>query len=215
LASYNYILYKDVKAEQDRRFKFGTSERMDGRWTHWLLEKVLRTGSPDLDRTEPRNVVLVGHSIFYDLHALARLEKGKFDFISISDVPIVDKTNLVGGVFKLKYCDKPSLAELVDWLEIDRKGMIWHNTGNDANATMKLMLTPALKKCCEADLTEQQQERTKLLEGIVRSSRATSPTDIDREEYDKSYQGKINNRFDDWVHAFEGGLGFVALDIKG
>jgi hypothetical protein len=48
LASYNYILYKDVKAEQDRHFKFGTSKRMDGRWTHWLFEKVLRTRSPDL-----------------------------------------------------------------------------------------------------------------------------------------------------------------------
>ncbi|CZR68261.1 uncharacterized protein PAC_18160 [Phialocephala subalpina] len=206
LESHNYIVRKDLKAEASRPFNFGTSQRMNRRWSGWLLEKVLRTGSPDPARTEPRNVILVGDSIFYDLHGLARTERGKLDFTSIPDVPVIDTADLAYGVFKLQPWLRPGLTELIDWLEIESKGITWHNAGNDANATMKVMLMLALRSYEKLDLKDKDEDRANMLRHIVRASSPVSPMEIDCEDYDKLKDQQVSDRMGDWVDACEGGI---------
>lgn len=75
LSNHNLILFQ-TRLKEKRQFKFGTSQRLDPRWIRWTLNKLLRTGSLDEFITEPRNIILVGHSISTDLQRLSMQHRG-------------------------------------------------------------------------------------------------------------------------------------------
>lgn len=93
--SFNFRFQAGSEAEKPTEkmvpFRFCVSHRLQRRWLSWLLDKVLRTGSPDVTKTEERKTVLVGHSIVNDLQRLRYQYRCKWDWrFRFPSIPILD-----------------------------------------------------------------------------------------------------------------------------
>ncbi|KAF8848196.1 hypothetical protein BDZ45DRAFT_777235 [Acephala macrosclerotiorum] len=213
ISNHNFILRKRW-GRDDKHFKFGTSKSLEPRWTRWILEKVLRTGSLDPTYIEPRNVVLVGHALAGDLQLLTWQPKGKFDILDFPDVPIVDTSHL-GRTFYNQKSD-PSSVKLANWLGIKRssRGFYNHNAGNDANMTLKVLLMLAVTSCGE-DVTDAQRKRMELLTKVVEASRPGRWVEVCSEDRDRLKEEHKKGRAEDWTTNFEDTFGFSNLVYEG
>ncbi|KAE8443398.1 hypothetical protein EG329_001878 [Mollisiaceae sp. DMI_Dod_QoI] len=95
IKTHNYRIWKNEKLERNRAFRFGTSQRLEKQWIRWLLQKTLRTGSPDLATTEPRNTIIVGHSLGCDLGKMSRHGKGGLNINDLPKTLVLDTATLV------------------------------------------------------------------------------------------------------------------------
>jgi hypothetical protein len=105
-----------------------------------LLQKVFLTGHPDPSHQEPRNTVLIGHSIDRDIASLEKVAGRpwstlNFPYILVFDTQLLRRDILGGPVHK-------RLERLLAKLRIPYKYL--HNGGNDSNFTLKALLALAL-----------------------------------------------------------------------
>ncbi|CZR66260.1 uncharacterized protein PAC_16161 [Phialocephala subalpina] len=147
ILSYNYITRQSKgrvqwkQAIQIRHFE--TYRRARVPW----LNKALRTGSPTPDSSsEERNVIPISHCIGTDFQSL---EKICFELDPDIKVPVIDTSYLCREVFNIE--KTPALVDLVEWLGISHEHVALHNTGNDANLTLKVLLKLGMKICSDAE----------------------------------------------------------------
>ncbi|CZR68260.1 uncharacterized protein PAC_18159 [Phialocephala subalpina] len=213
ISNHNFILRKRW-GRDDKHFKFGTSKSLEPRWTRWVLEKVLRTGSLDPDCVEPRNVILVGHALAGDLQLLTRQPKGKFDILDFPDIPIIDTSHFGRTFFDLR--SDPSLVVLANRLGIKKssRGFYNHNAGNDANMTLKVLIMFAVKSCGE-EVTDTQRERMELLTKVIETSKPGRWVEVCSEDRDRLNEEHKRTRAEDWTANFEDSFGFSNMVYEG
>ncbi|PVH78620.1 hypothetical protein DL98DRAFT_634336 [Cadophora sp. DSE1049] len=207
--SHNFRFWKNEEAEEERPFRFGRSVQIQSRWKGWLLRKIVATGSPDMSVTEPRNVILVGHSIIDEFHAFAVARKGKFRITEHPEVPIFDTQCLAH-----RFGDVRSLKEVLVELGIPHGYL--HNAGNDAHFTLKLLLMQVVNSCRDMEMSPQQHEREMLLHAIAQMDMphrkpGTRRRELALQTADSpfAYERQEENRYDDcqdgvsWVHCLD------------
>ena len=97
---------------------------------HLLLQKTFRTGHPDLTRQEPRNTILVGHSLGGDIVSLQKVTERAwsiqgFPYIPGFDTQLLQRAMLGGPPHR-------SLEKLLIKLRVPYKSL--HSGGNDSNS---------------------------------------------------------------------------------
>lgn len=209
IESHNFRFWKNEEAEEEKPFRFGRSVQIQSRWKGWLLKKIVETGSPDMSVTEPRNVILVGHSIIDEIHAFAVARKGKFRITEHPDIPIFDTQ-----CFAHKVGDVRSLKDVLIELEIPFGYL--HNAGNDAHFTLKLLFMQVVNSCQDMKLSTEQKERRMLLQAIAKMDMPLRKPGTRRRELALqtadspfAYERQEENWYDDcddgvsWVHCLD------------
>lgn len=170
VSTYNYRIWTDKKAEMQHPFRFGTSKRLEKRWMGWLIEKCLKTGSPDLTKTEPRTTVLVGHNLRSDFEVLGRTKRGgRFVIQNFPKQLILDTAFLRGQEYRgPRQTFTRTLKDTCTEFGIETTKSTLHCAGNDSNLTMKALLIVAVQSCTAEELNPAQQERRDFLEAIAR-----------------------------------------------
>jgi DNA polymerase III subunit epsilon-like, C-terminal domain len=72
-STFNYQLQRHERAEFERPFQFGASQMIDAGDIYSLLQKIFRTGHPDHSHQQPRNTILIGHSVDGDISSLRKV----------------------------------------------------------------------------------------------------------------------------------------------
>lgn len=155
ISTFNYQLQRNPRAEFERPFQFGTSRMIDAASVYQLLQKVCLTGHPDASHQEPRNTILVGHSVDADMAILQRTTRMYcgYPFVHSFDTQILHR-DMFGGPNHRK------LEQLLIKLKTPYKYL--HNGGNDSNFTLKALLALALRDCpvnrdCDPELKMRKQ----------------------------------------------------------
>jgi hypothetical protein len=115
----------------------------DAAFVQPLLQKVFRTGHPDPSHQEPRNTVLIGHSIDGDIASLEKItgrpwSTQVFPYILAFDTQLLRRDILGGPAHK-------RIERLLAKLRIPYKHL--HNGGNDSSFTLEALLALALWDC--------------------------------------------------------------------
>ncbi|CZR64583.1 uncharacterized protein PAC_14481 [Phialocephala subalpina] len=170
ISTHNYRIWTDEKAEMQRPFRFGTSKRLEKRWMGWLIEKCMKTGSPELTKTEPRTTVLVGHNLRSDFEVLGRTKRGgRFIIQKFPDQLILDTAFLKGQEYRgPRMTRTQSLKDTCTEFGIECTKSALHCAGNDANLTMKALMIIAAQSCADEELDVRQQDRRDFLETVAR-----------------------------------------------
>ncbi|KAI5370730.1 Putative ribonuclease H-like superfamily [Septoria linicola] len=119
-------------------FAFGESAGLTLADANAVLATVIENGGLAVKPAEPRNVIIVGHSLKNDLAYLRLL--GGLEVLQLPNVVLRFDTQLIATPKK----QKPGLAKLLVALEIDAKHL--HNAGNDAYYTLYALLCMAVKE---------------------------------------------------------------------
>lgn len=110
---------------------------IDARCLSQLLQKILRTGHPNSSYQEPRNTILVGHSLDGDLEGCNWSLQDQPPVLVFDTQPL--RRARFGG------SPRNTLNKLVKKLRIPHKYL--HNGGNDSNSTLKALLQLAVLDC--------------------------------------------------------------------
>jgi hypothetical protein len=115
-------------AESAKKFLWGTSEKIPPSKMLECINKLVR---------RDRNIVLVGHGLGGDLAALSSLG---FDF-QTSVIGILDTANISSEL----EMDRCTLGRLLGELECPKSSTRHHNSGNEANFTLRALILLAIK----------------------------------------------------------------------
>jgi hypothetical protein len=163
ISTFNYTTWKYDNSNKKRAiFRFGETQYIKDSSVGWLLGHILRTGSIDTTCKEPRNTILVGHSIGADLGKLTRKRKGKFYMRNFLKLLIIDTQTIAQKMFG---GNLPRLMDLGKQMELLFDP---HSAGNDANTTMRLMLMLVVANLDKSEIGVELRERMDLLEKIAR-----------------------------------------------
>lgn len=129
LETYNFITGSEsYYAESAAKFLWGTPKKISPSKMLECINKLVRRN---------RNIILVGHGFAGDLDALNSLG---FDF-QTSVIGILDTANITS---ELDMC-RGTLGRLLEKLGCPKSSARLHNTGNDANFTLRALILLAIR----------------------------------------------------------------------
>lgn len=149
----NYNFEVQEKYRFDQPFIFGDTVSIEHEEIHGIIQRVSRSGHPIDVPYESRNVVIIGHSFFFDQNLLAS------NNISIPGLDILDTCGIAQYLFKEKVRpERPEDFQLKSLLQhFEIPGDHFHVAGNDSNFTLKLLLMLAVMNSQDERLNEEQQ----------------------------------------------------------
>ena len=149
----NYNFRVQEKYRFDQPYIFGDTVNIEYEEILGFIQRVSRTGNP-MDFSEDfRNVVIIGHSFYFDQKLFA------LNNISFLELDILDTCGLAQYIFRDKVgSERPEdfqLKSLIQHFEI--QGDHFHVAGNDSNFTLKLLMMLVAMTSQDSTLSEEQQ----------------------------------------------------------
>jgi hypothetical protein len=137
---------------------------IDASSVYLLLQKIFRNGHPDPSHQEPRNTILIGHSVDRDIASLQKVTERTWSFQDFPYVLLFEtqllRRDMLGGPTHKR------LELVLIKLQIPYKFL--HNGGNDSNFTMKALLALALWDCpFNKHLSPEMLQRKKILRALA------------------------------------------------
>lgn len=149
--NYNFRVLEKYRFDQP--YIFGDTVELRREEVAVLMQRVYRTGSPINLSYEARNVVIVGHSFYFDQNLLV------LNNIILPELQVLDTCGLalylIGDTVESQRPDDYQLKNLIRHFEI--RGDHFHVAGNDSNFTLKLLLMLVVMSSHDRTLSEGQQ----------------------------------------------------------
>ena len=180
--SYNFAF----KCNQGRQFRWGHTLRMDSSRLQETIMDALDIREEGVKRGRggcARKIVLLGHSISYDLNTLDQLGLPIESIPAISGV--VDTLSLSVEVLG-RGCGSRSLGRLLDELDIPFQQQTLHCAGNDSHYTLRALLALLHMRSCKSSKSSSYSQQTYLdcLNDFVRQPVPDLPCRIKAPEHE-------------------------------
>ena len=149
--NYNFRIQEKYRFEQP--YIFGDTVNIEHEEVLGLIQRVCRTGNPMDFSHDTRNVVIIGHSFYFDQKLFAS------NNINLPELDILDTCLLAQNLFKDKIgSDRPEDFQLKSLLQHFKiQGDHFHVAGNDSNFTLKLLLVLVVMSSQDQTISEEQQ----------------------------------------------------------